>query len=83
MLITTTAYLSDSETGGGLPPAHPAQPGLVLHDAVGHPHLTAQGWQEHHQLGTTKMIKKNQKKKRKVKVELVENIYNQDVNIHL
>ena len=31
-----------------LPNAHVAQPGLVLDDAVEHPHLTAECGQEHH-----------------------------------
>jgi len=43
-------YLGDSHAGSSLPPADTAQPGLVLDDAVGHPHLTAQSWQEHHHL---------------------------------
>ena len=46
------SYRGDGEAGGGLPPAHAAQPGLVLDDAVGDTHLPAERGQEHHQLET-------------------------------
>ena len=46
------SYRGDGEAGGGLPPAHAAQPGLVLDDAVGDTHLAAERGQEHHQLET-------------------------------
>ena len=50
------SYLGDRDTGSGLPPAHAAQPGLVLHDAVRHPHLTAERGQEHHHLAREMLI---------------------------
>lgn len=42
--------LCEGHCGAGLPVDQTPQPGLALDDAVGNPHLTAQGRQENHQL---------------------------------
>ncbi len=44
------AYVGDCQAGASLPPGHPPEPSLVLHDAVGHTHLAAKGGQEKHDL---------------------------------
>ena len=49
-------YLSDGETGGGLPPADSAKARLILDDAVGDSHLPAESREEHHQLQQTSII---------------------------
>lgn len=42
--------LCEGDRGAGLPVDQAAQPGLPLDDAVGDPHLPAQGGQKDHQL---------------------------------
>lgn len=42
--------LCEGDGGAGLPVDEAPQPGLALDDAVGDPHLPAQGGQEDHQL---------------------------------
>ena len=42
--------LCEGHGGAGLPVDQTPQPGLALDDAVGDPHLTAQGRQKDHQL---------------------------------